>query len=135
MKRLLPILLVPAFSLSACISFFSSDAPDPAGNDDRDLAAPVSAVPASTTVAVPAVTAFEGLTYDGSVLGVWTAGVAPQWSVRSVASGESVTVAETFRTECCIHFEENNGGSMVANFDTMEVQFGGSTLTIGTVVQ
>ena len=135
MKLLLPTLLVPAFSLSACISFFSSDAPDPAGDSDLDLIGPAAAAPAATTVAVPAVTAFEGLTYDGNVLGVWTAGVAPQWSVRSVASGESVTVEETFRTACCIHFEESDGGSMVADFDTMEVQFGGSALPIGTVVQ
>lgn len=135
MKHLLPILLVPAFSLSGCISFFSSDAPDPAGGSDLEMIEPAAAAPAAATVTVPAVTAFEGMTYDGSVLGVWTAGVAPRWSVRSVASGESVTVEETFRTACCIHFEESNGGSMVADFDKMEVQFGGSTLPIGTVVQ
>lgn len=135
MKHLLPGLLFPALTLTACISF-GDDAPDPGGDAlTPAAAAPASGVAGGQEVSVPAVSAFEGLTYDGDVLGVWTAGVPPQWSVRSVASGESVSVEEVRRTDCCIHFRERNGEPMVADFQTMEVQFGRSRLPIGTVVQ
>ncbi|MGF1623689.1 MAG: hypothetical protein ACFCVH_02290 [Alphaproteobacteria bacterium] len=129
MKRLLPCLLLPALALTltACISF-GDDAPEPGGVEDRAAAAGAAAIP------VGEVTRFEGLIYDGSVLGVWEVESLPQWRVRNVDSGEAVTVQETRRTDCCIFFQERSGPPMVADFQAMEVQFGSSTLSIGDVL-
>lgn len=127
MKRL-PCLLLPTLALTACISF-GDDAPEPAGAaEDRAPAAGAAEIP------VAEVTRFEGLIYDGSVLGVWEVESLPQWRVRNVNSGEAVTVQETRRTDCCIFFQERSGPPMVADFQAMEVQFGSSTLSIGDVL-
>jgi hypothetical protein len=127
MKRPL-FCLLPALALTGCISF-GDDAPAP-GEGEPDTAAAAEAAP----IPVADVTGFEGLIYDGSVLGVWQADALPRWRIRNANTGDSVTAEETRRTDCCIHFQENNGASMVADFQRMEVQFGGATLAIGNVV-
>jgi len=127
MKRLLPCLLLPALVLTACISF-GEDAPEPAAAGDAQAAEDAAAIP------VASVTRFAGLIYDGSVLGVWEVEDRPQWGVRNVNSGEAVTVQETRRTDCCIFFQQSDGSTIVADFQAMEVQFGGTTLAIGDVI-
>lgn len=132
MKRLLPLFLFPVLLLAGCASWFDDlfEAPDPAG------VGPVAASASVTAPSIPVaeVSAFDGLVWDGSVLGTWSRIGPSRWSVRNATSGTALTVPETRRSDCCIYFQENDGSTMVADFQAMEVRFGGHTLAIGGVV-
>lgn len=120
------LLSLPILALAGCISF------------GEELFAPdeTEVEPAAAAAAIPVadVTAFDGLVWDGSVLGTWSLAGASRWSVRNANTGDAVTVQETRRSDCCIYFQENDGSTMVADFQAMEVQFGGNRLPIGGVV-
>jgi hypothetical protein len=121
MKRLSPLLLIPPLILAGCAELFGPPPPDGGGP------APAAGI------RVADVTGFDGRIWDGSVLGTWTMTDPPRWTVRNTSTGDSVTIRETRRSDCCIWFQENDGSTMVADFQAMEVRFGGNTLAIGDV--
>ena len=88
MIRLFSCLLLPALALTGCISF-GDDAPAPGGGEPDTPAAEAPPIP------VAEVTGFDGLIYDGSVLGVWQADALPRWLFRKATTVESVTAEET----------------------------------------
>ncbi len=114
MLKLACAVALPMSVLGACNSSGGGDGAQPAFN-------PPAATPAATGGASAGVSGFDLLDGHGDVTATWTAIGNGQWQIQNFGNGESGTVQEIGRSDCCITFQVTPEAVWSVDFNGMEL--------------